>query len=189
MCFLCVFLHVCACACACACVRVCVCVCVALEQQCDEHRKRARELKSRSQTLSSVLMTLAPAATPTPPKRPRLTRAVSGPASITAHQSASLSNALVQSATSSAAATLPLTQLTGLSLGRMLSGHSPLLGGYTLVTSTGEGFPEGAGLTLLSSEPGSALPPAGATILKLLSPVQILTLPQITTSSITKHLC
>ncbi|KAK5894121.1 hypothetical protein CesoFtcFv8_010844 [Champsocephalus esox] len=32
----------------------------ALEQQCDEHRKRAKELKSKSQHLNNVLMTLAP---------------------------------------------------------------------------------------------------------------------------------
>ncbi|KAK5894122.1 hypothetical protein CesoFtcFv8_010844 [Champsocephalus esox] len=37
----------------------------ALEQQCDEHRKRAKELKSKSQHLNNVLMTLAPV--PAPP--------------------------------------------------------------------------------------------------------------------------
>ncbi|XP_076132903.1 glucocorticoid modulatory element-binding protein 2 isoform X2 [Alosa pseudoharengus] len=192
---------------------------VSLEQQCDEHRKRARELKSRSQTLSSVLMTLAPVATPPPPKRPRLTRAVSGPASISAHQSASVSATLLQSAASSPVA-LPLTQLTGVPLGRVLSG-------YTLVTSAGEALSDASGgltlqqqpggaltlqqqpggaltlqqqpggaltlqqqpggaltlqqqpggaLTLVSAEPGGQSH-MGATILKLLSPVQFLTLP------------
>ncbi|KAM9751307.1 LOW QUALITY PROTEIN: glucocorticoid modulatory element-binding protein 2 [Menidia menidia] len=54
----------------------------ALEQQCDEHRKRAKELKSKSQHLNNVLMTLAPPppAPPPPAKRPRLARAASGPA-------------------------------------------------------------------------------------------------------------
>ncbi|KAG5282718.1 hypothetical protein AALO_G00059100 [Alosa alosa] len=153
---------------------------VSLEQQCDEHRKQARELKSRSQTLSSVLMTLAPVATPPLPKRPRLTRAVSGPASISAHQSASVSATLLQSATSSPVA-LPLTQLAGVPLGRVLPG-------YTLVTSAGgevlsdasgsltlQQQPGGA-LTLVSAEPGGQSH-VGATILKLLSPVQFLTLP------------
>ncbi|XP_063049797.1 glucocorticoid modulatory element-binding protein 2-like, partial [Engraulis encrasicolus] len=154
---------------------------VALEQQCDEHRKRARELKSRSQTLNSVLMTLTPVSTPTqtptthshtPTKRPRLTRAVSGPASITLptsfiqsgastftlNQSAAVPTGLVQPASSSSTVTLPLTQLTGLPLGRMLSGSAPLLGGggYTLLTSPGEGFGDGTGLTLLSSDPSSS---------------------------------
>ncbi|XP_041953424.1 glucocorticoid modulatory element-binding protein 2 isoform X2 [Alosa sapidissima] len=153
---------------------------VSLEQQCDEHRKQARELKSRSQTLSSVLMTLAPVATPPLPKRPRLTRAVSGPASISAHQSASVSATLLQSAASSPVA-LPLTQLAGVPLGRVLPG-------YTLVTSAGgevlsdasggltlQQQPGGA-LTLVSAEPGGQSH-VGATILKLLSPVQFLTLP------------
>uniref|UniRef100_A0A3Q3QYX0 SAND domain-containing protein n=1 Tax=Monopterus albus TaxID=43700 RepID=A0A3Q3QYX0_MONAL len=56
----------------------------ALEQQCDEHRKRARELKSKSQHLNNVLMTLTPVPSPPQAKRPRLTRAVSGPASVSA---------------------------------------------------------------------------------------------------------
>ncbi|XP_009975608.1 PREDICTED: glucocorticoid modulatory element-binding protein 2, partial [Tauraco erythrolophus] len=55
----------------------------ALEQQCDEHRKRAKELKHKSQHLNNVLMTLTPVSVPTPLKRPRLTRATSGPAAIT----------------------------------------------------------------------------------------------------------
>ncbi|XP_062397877.1 glucocorticoid modulatory element-binding protein 2 [Sardina pilchardus] len=127
---------------------------VSLEQQCDEHRKRARELKSRSQTLSSVLMTLAPVATPPPPKRPRLTRAVSVPASINAHQSAaSISTALLQSAGSS-----PVT-LTGVPLGRVVSGASPLLSGYTLVTSSpGDALTDASGAALtLQQQPGGAL--------------------------------
>uniref|UniRef100_A0A3Q3AMI0 Glucocorticoid modulatory element binding protein 2 n=1 Tax=Kryptolebias marmoratus TaxID=37003 RepID=A0A3Q3AMI0_KRYMA len=56
----------------------------ALEQQCDEHRKRAKELKSKSQHLNNVLMTLTPVTSPPPPKRPRLTRAVSSPAAVSA---------------------------------------------------------------------------------------------------------
>lgn len=54
----------------------------ALEQQCDEHRRRAKELKHKSQHLSNVLMTLTPVSLPPPVKRPRLARATSGPAAI-----------------------------------------------------------------------------------------------------------
>nr|XP_020481242.1 glucocorticoid modulatory element-binding protein 2 [Monopterus albus] len=75
----------------------------ALEQQCDEHRKRARELKSKSQHLNNVLMTLTPVPSPPQAKRPRLTRAVSGPASVSAAPTQ---------------ITLPLSQLTSLPLGK-----------------------------------------------------------------------
>ncbi|CAI9597251.1 unnamed protein product [Staurois parvus] len=44
----------------------------ALEQQCDEHRRRAKELKHKSQHLNNVLMTLTPVSMPPPAKRPRL---------------------------------------------------------------------------------------------------------------------
>ncbi|KAK9515791.1 hypothetical protein VZT92_026406 [Zoarces viviparus] len=116
----------------------------ALEQQCDEHRKRAKELKSKSQHLNNVLMTLAPVPAPPAPKRPRLTRAVSGPASVNAAQ-----------------ITLPLSQLTGLQLGKMLTvAGAPggaNLGGYTFLTSSLSGSELGtdaSNLTVLSAAAG-----------------------------------
>ncbi|XP_030279422.1 glucocorticoid modulatory element-binding protein 2 isoform X3 [Sparus aurata] len=78
----------------------------ALEQQCDEHRKRAKELKSKSQHLNNVLMTLTPVPAAPAPKRPRLTRAVSGPAAVNAAPTQ---------------ITLPLNQLTSLPLGKVLT--------------------------------------------------------------------
>lgn len=96
----------------------------ALEQQCDEHRKRARELKSKSQHLNNVLMTLTPVPSPPQAKRPRLTRAVSGPASVSAAPTQ---------------ITLPLSQLTSLPLGKVLTMAGATAGtslsGYTLLTS------------------------------------------------------
>lgn len=96
----------------------------ALEQQCDEHRKRAKELKSKSQHLNNVLMTLTPVPDPPAPKRPRITRAVSSPPSVSA---------------APAQITLPINQLTGLPLGKVLTvAGAPAansLGGFTLLTS------------------------------------------------------
>ncbi|XP_018557016.1 glucocorticoid modulatory element-binding protein 2 isoform X2 [Lates calcarifer] len=118
----------------------------ALEQQCDEHRKRAKELKSKSQHLNNVLMTLTPVPAPPAPKRPRLTRAVSGPATVSATPTQ---------------ITLPLNQLAGLPLGKVLTvAGSPAgtnLGGYTLLTSTLSGselVADSSNLTLLSTAAG-----------------------------------
>ncbi|XP_034551984.1 glucocorticoid modulatory element-binding protein 2 [Notolabrus celidotus] len=121
----------------------------ALEQQCDEHRKRAKELKSKSQHLNNVLMTLTPVPTPPAPKRPRLTRAVSGPASVNATPTQ---------------ITLPLNQLnqlTGLPLGKVLTvagGQGGAnLGGYTLLTSSLSGTEltgDATSLTVLSTAAG-----------------------------------
>ncbi|KAL6120072.1 gmeb2 [Pungitius sinensis] len=118
----------------------------ALEQQCDEHRKRAKELKSKSQHLNNVLMTLAPVPAPPALKRPRLTRAVSGPASVGA---------------SPAQITLPLGQLTGLPLGKVLTVAGAQaganLGGYTLLTSSLSGTElgaDGSNVTVLSAAAG-----------------------------------
>lgn len=135
----------------------------ALERQCDEHRKRAKELKSKSQHLNNVLMNLTPVATPPAPKRPRLTRAVSGPASVMA------------ASAQPAQFTLPITQLTGIPLDKILSAcsapnQSPFIGSYTVLTSPGGGAElqaDASNLTVLSSD----------TIVKVLSPIQLVTLP------------
>ncbi|XP_070825221.1 glucocorticoid modulatory element-binding protein 2 [Chaetodon trifascialis] len=118
----------------------------ALEQQCDEHRKRAKELKSKSQHLNNVLMTLTPVPAPPAPKRPRLTRAVSGPASVSA---------------APAQITLPLNQLTGLPLGKVLTVAGAQagsnLGGYTFLTSSLSGSElaaDASNLTVLSTAAG-----------------------------------
>lgn len=118
----------------------------ALEQQCDEHRKRAKELKSKSQHLNNVLMTLTPVPAPPAPKRPRLTRAVSGPASVNAAPTQ---------------ITLPLSQLTGLPLGKVLTlagGQAGTnLGGYTFLTSSLSGSElaaDASNLTVLSTAAG-----------------------------------
>ncbi|KAK2850806.1 hypothetical protein Q5P01_007082 [Channa striata] len=114
----------------------------ALEQQCDEHRKRAKELKSKSQHLNNVLMTLTPAPSPPLPKRPRLTRAVSGPASVGA---------------APAQITLPLNQLTNLPLGKVLTVSGAAAGGYTLLTSPLSGSElaaDASNLTVLSTVAG-----------------------------------
>ncbi|XP_029520159.1 glucocorticoid modulatory element-binding protein 2-like isoform X1 [Oncorhynchus nerka] len=142
---------------------------VALEQQCDEHRKRAKELKSKSQHLNNVLMNLTPVATPPTPKRPRLTRAVSGPAV--------MSSAPTQ-------ITLPLTQLTGLPAGcKVLSMGGAVGAGqqtYTVLTSpVGELGPDASNLTVLSSaaavQEGAA---ATTAFIKMVSPgYQLITLP------------
>lgn len=133
----------------CVCVRLClltVSSSAALEQQCDEHRKRAKELKSKSQHLNNVLMTLTPVPAPPAPKRPRLTRTVSGPATVSAAPTQ---------------ITLPLNQLTGLPLGKVLTvAGAPAganLGGYTLLTSALSGselVADSSNLTVLSTAAG-----------------------------------
>lgn len=111
----------------------------ALEQQCDEHRKRAKELKSKSQHLNNVLMTLAPVPVPPPPKRPRLSRAVSGPPAVSAAPTQ---------------ITLPVSQLSSLPLSKVLTVAGTQAGGYTFLTSQLSGAElaaDGSGLTVLST--------------------------------------
>ncbi|KAJ8259049.1 hypothetical protein COCON_G00180610 [Conger conger] len=158
---------------------------VALEQQCDEHRKRAKELKSKSQHLNNVLMTLTPVSTPVTPKRPRLMRATSGPASVASHASSQPTQITLASG-------LPMGQLTSLPLDKVVSAiqassmnsqhtatftaaNSPLLGGYTVLASPGtmEIQPDASNLTVLST----AAIQDGGTIVKVVSPFQLLTLP------------
>ncbi|XP_078110308.1 glucocorticoid modulatory element-binding protein 2 [Sander vitreus] len=147
----------------------------ALEQQCDEHRKRAKELKSKSQHLNNVLMTLTPVPAPPTPKRPRLTRAISGPASVNA---------------APAQITLPLNQLSGLPLGKVLTvaGAPPgtNLGGYTFLTSSLSGSElasDGSNLTVLSAAAGQegtvgGSPASAAAFVKVVGPqFQLVTLP------------
>lgn len=128
----------------------------ALEQQCDEHRKRAKELKSRSQHLNNVLMTLTPVPAPAAAKRPRLTRAVSGPAAV-----------------GGSPQQISLSQLSGLPLGKVLT-VAGAQAGYTLLTSPLPGSelgPDASNLTVLQD---------GATggFVKVLGPqFQLLTLP------------
>lgn len=131
----------------------------ALEQQCDEHRKRAKELKSKSQHLNNVLMTLTPVTPPPTPKRPRLTRAASGPAQIT----------------------LPLSQLGSLPLGKVLTVAGAQAGGYTFLASPLSGAElaaDGSNVTLLEGvEPGGGPGGSGAFV-KVLGPqFQLVTLP------------
>ncbi|XP_054996104.1 glucocorticoid modulatory element-binding protein 2 [Sorex araneus] len=160
----------------------------ALEQQCDEHRRRAKELKHKSQHLSNVLMTLTPVSLPPPMKRPRLARAASGPAAVA-------SQVLAHSGLAPA---VPVSQLAGVPLGKVLSTlpapvlgkgpppaapaapASPLLGGYTVLASPGAAFPgavelhpDAASLTVLST----AAVQDGGTVVKVVSPLQLLTLP------------
>ncbi|XP_077074009.1 glucocorticoid modulatory element-binding protein 2 isoform X1 [Siphateles boraxobius] len=136
---------------------------VALEQQCDEHRKRAKELKSKSQHLNNVLMTLTPVTSPPTAKRPRLTRAVSGPATV------------APTPAQSTHFTLPITQLTGIPLSAQT--QSPLIGGYTVLTSPGgaELHPDGSNLTMLSAA-GVSQGSAGHTFVKVVSPFQLVTM-------------
>ncbi|XP_058031858.1 glucocorticoid modulatory element-binding protein 2 isoform X3 [Ahaetulla prasina] len=169
----------------------------ALEQQCDEHRKRAKELKHKSQHLNNVLMTLTPVSIPSPLKRPRLTRATSGPPAIT-------SQVLTQSAQIALAPGVPITQLASLPIGKVLSAlpasalgkataqvtsagspASPLLGGYTILASAGSAFPntveihpEASNLTVLST----AAIQDSSTVVKVVSPFQLLTLPGLGTA-------
>lgn len=148
-------------------------VVAALEQQCDEHRKRAKELKNKSQHLNNVLMTLAPAPAPPAPKRPRLTRTVSGPASVGA---------------APAQITLPLNHLAGLPLGKILTvaGAQPAanLDGYTLLTSSLSGSElaaDSTNLTVLSTavdQDAAAGAGGSAAFVKVLGPqFQLVTLP------------
>lgn len=160
----------------------------ALEQQCDEHRRRAKELKNKSQHLNNVLMTLTPVSMPTPVKRPRLTRATSGPAAMTSQ----LSN---QSAQFTLAQGLPISQITNLPLSKVMSAipssllskgcsqvsspASPLMGGYTVLASSGSSFPntleihpDSSNLTVLST----AAMQDGSTVVKVMSPYQLLNL-------------
>uniref|UniRef100_A0A1A8DIX5 Glucocorticoid modulatory element binding protein 2 n=1 Tax=Nothobranchius kadleci TaxID=1051664 RepID=A0A1A8DIX5_NOTKA len=140
----------------------------ALEQQCDEHRKRAKELKSKSQHLNNVLMTLTPVPSPPTPKRPRLTRAVSGPAAVSA---------------APAQITLPLNQLSGLPLGKVLTvagGQAGAnLGGYTLLTSPlSELATDGANVTVLSAAVGQEGAAGPGSFVKVVGPqFQLVTLP------------
>ncbi|KAJ7332206.1 hypothetical protein JRQ81_014386 [Phrynocephalus forsythii] len=169
----------------------------ALEQQCDEHRKRAKELKHKSQHLNNVLMTLTPISVPSPLKRPRLTRATSGPPAIP-------SQILTQPTQITLAAGMPVTQLTNLPIGKVVSALpfsslgktamqmtsgsspvSPLLGGYTVLASAGSAFPntveihpDASNLTVLST----AAIQEGGTVVKVLSPFQLLTLPGLSTA-------
>lgn len=146
----------------------------ALEQQCDEHRKRAKELKNKAQHLNNVLMTLTPVPAPQAPKRPRLTRTVSGPASVS---------------TAPTQITLPLNHLAGLPLGKILTvaGAQPAtnLEGYTLLTSPLPGAElatDSSNLTVVSTaveqEASAISSPASAAFVKVLGPqFQLLTLP------------
>ncbi|KAM6053701.1 glucocorticoid modulatory element-binding protein 2 isoform 3-T3 [Chlamydotis macqueenii] len=169
----------------------------ALEQQCDEHRKRAKELKHKSQHLNNVLMTLTPVSVPTPLKRPRLTRATSGPAAIT-------SQVLSQPAQLAVTPGVPVSQLANLPLSKVVSAlppsvlgksssqpptasspASPLLGGYTVLASAGSTFPgtveihpDASNLTVLST----AAVQDGSTVVKVVSPFQLLTLPGLGTT-------
>ncbi|XP_039590742.1 glucocorticoid modulatory element-binding protein 2 isoform X1 [Polypterus senegalus] len=157
----------------------------ALEQQCDEHRKRAKELKHKSQHLNNVLMNLAPVSTPSAPKRPRLTRATSGPASVATHVS-------TQPAQITLTSGLPVTQLANLPLGKVVSAiqgsgsstasqhtatftaTNSTLGGYTVLASPGTDIqPDASNLTVLST----AAIQDGSTIVKVMSPFQLLALP------------
>ncbi|XP_024094554.1 glucocorticoid modulatory element-binding protein 2 isoform X1 [Pongo pygmaeus] len=164
----------------------------ALEQQCDEHRRRAKELKHKSQHLSNVLMTLTPVSLPPPVKRPRLARATSGPAAMA-------SQVLTQSAQLALSPGVPVPQLTSVPLGKVVSTlpstvlgkgslqappasspASPLLGGYTVLASSGSTYPstveihpDASSLTVLST----AAVQDGSTVFKVVSPLQLLTLP------------
>ncbi|XP_069607156.1 glucocorticoid modulatory element-binding protein 2 isoform X1 [Ranitomeya imitator] len=166
----------------------------ALEQQCDEHRRRAKELKHKSQHLNNVLMTLTPVNVPPPAKRPRLTRATSGPAAISSQVSPPPTQITLPQGMS-------LSQLTGLPFSKVLSTSipssssstvinknsisqanspsSPVLGGYTIVTPSGNNFPgtleihpDSSNLTVLST----AAMQDSNTVLKVVSPIQLLTL-------------
>lgn len=145
----------------------------ALEQQCDEHRKRAKELKSKSQHLNNVLMNLTPVPSPPAPKRPRLTRAVSGPATV--------------SATPTQIA-LPLSQLGGLPLGKVLTMAGAQAGsnlsGYTFLTSPLSGSElgaDGSNMTVLSTAAGQGATAESGTsgaFVKVVGPqFQLVTLP------------
>ncbi|KAM5135902.1 glucocorticoid modulatory element-binding protein 2 isoform 2-T2 [Mantella aurantiaca] len=167
----------------------------ALEQQCDEHRRRAKELKHKSQHLNNVLMTLTPVSMPPPVKRPRLTRATSGPAAISSQVSSQPTQITLPQGMS-------ISQLTSIPFGKVLttsipssststiinknsssqamSPSSPVLGGYTILAPSGSSFPstleihpDSSNLTVLST----AAMQDSNTVLKMMSPIQLLTLP------------
>ncbi|XP_044153331.1 glucocorticoid modulatory element-binding protein 2 isoform X2 [Bufo gargarizans] len=165
----------------------------ALEQQCDEHRRRAKELKHKSQHLNNVLMTLTPVNAPPPAKRPRLTRATSGPAAISSQISSQQTQITLPQGMS-------FSQLTGVPFSKLLSASIPssssstiinrnsssqasspssILGGYTILSPSGSNFPStleihpnSSNLTVLST----AAMQDSSTILKVVSPIQLLTL-------------
>ncbi|XP_030069199.1 glucocorticoid modulatory element-binding protein 2 isoform X1 [Microcaecilia unicolor] len=155
----------------------------ALEQQCDEHRKRAKELKHKSQHLNNVLMTLTPVTIPSPVKRPRLSRATSGPAAISIPSS-------TQGVPVSQIISLPSRKMVSTLPGTLVSkgssqASSPFLGGYTVLASQGSSFPsaleihpDSSNLTVLST----AAIQDGSTVVKVLSPFQLLTLPGLGTT-------
>lgn len=117
-------------------------------------------------------MTLTPVPAPPAPKRPRLTRAISGPASVSAAPTQ---------------ITLPLNQLTGLPLGKVLTvagGQAGTnLGGYTLLTSSLSGSElaaDASNLTVLSTAAGQEGGGGGgsAAFVKVVGPqFQLMTLP------------
>lgn len=160
-----------------------------MEQQCDEHRKRAKELKYKSQHLNNVLMTLTPIVAAPPSKRPRLTRATSGPATMAAHlvttQSGQITLAsgvpISQLANIGKLATLSTIPVSGIG---KLQPHtafsatsSPLIGGYSLLASSPgihnavEIHPDASNLAVLST----AAIQDGNTVLKVVSPIQLFT--------------
>nr|XP_033819239.1 glucocorticoid modulatory element-binding protein 2 isoform X2 [Geotrypetes seraphini] len=148
----------------------------ALEQQCDEHRKRAKELKHKSQHLNNVLMTLTPVTIPSPVKRPRLARATSGPAAISTSTQGVPVSQIISLPSRKMVSTLPGTLVNKGSS----QASSPFLGGYTVLASQGSSFPsaleihpDSSNLTVLST----AAIQDGSTLVKVLSPFQLLTLP------------
>ncbi|XP_063315563.1 glucocorticoid modulatory element-binding protein 2 isoform X2 [Pelobates fuscus] len=165
----------------------------ALEQQCDEHRRRAKELKHKSQHLNNVLMTLTPVSLPPPAKRPRLTRATSGPAAISSQVSQPTQITLPQGLTLSQLTSLPFSKVVSTSIpsssnstmlnknssSQSTSPSSPLLGGYTILTPSGSNYPgtleihpDSSNLAVLST----AAMQDSNTVLKVMSPIQLLTL-------------
>lgn len=166
----------------------------ALEQQCDEHRRRAKELKHKSQHLNNVLMTLTPVSVPPPVKRPRLTRATSGPAAISSQISSQTAQiTLPQGMSLSQLAGFPFSKVLSTSIpssscstvinknciSQASSPSSPVLGGYTILTPSGSNFPgtleihpDSSNLTVLST----AAMQDSNTVLKVVSPIQLLTL-------------
>ncbi|XP_077585529.1 glucocorticoid modulatory element-binding protein 2 isoform X2 [Stigmatopora nigra] len=145
----------------------------ALEHQCDEHRKRANKLKTKSQNLNNVLMNLSPSRSGPAPKRSRMSRAFSTPASI--------SPAPTQ-------LTLPLNQLSAVPLGKLLTvtggAAAPNLGGFTLLTSPFNGpelADDASNLTVLSTVAGQEVTSSenvvSSTFVKMVGPqFQLVTL-------------
>lgn len=113
-------------------------------------------------------MTMTPVPSPPAAKRPRLTRAVSGPAAVGG---------------SPAQISLPLSQLSGLPLGKVLTMTGAQagsnLGAYTLLTSplpSSDLGPDSSNLTVLSAAMGQEGAAGG--FVKVVSPqFQLLTLP------------